>query len=162
MTSTVTEEATSKYLTFGLGDETYGVVIMKVQEIIGIMPVTKVPNTPKNVRGVINLRGKVIPVVDLRLKFHLEAKEDTNRTCIIVMQVERTDGTVIMGLIVDEVCEVVDLPSSSIEPAPSFGTQVNTEFIIGMGKLGDKVVTLLDMDRVLTQNEMSAAEAASE
>lgn len=153
--------ATEKYLTFALAEETYGVGILKVQEIIGIMPVTKVPNMPRNVRGVINLRGKVIPVVDLRLKFGLSAREDTDRTCIVVLQVNTGDDVITIGIIVDEVCEVVDMHNANIEAAPSFGSHVHTEFIEGMGKLGDKVVILLDMDRVLTDGELAVvAEAA--
>lgn len=152
---TAAGDATEKYLTFALAEETYGVGILAVQEIIGIMPVTKVPNMPKQVRGVVNLRGRVIPVVDLRLKFGLDEREDTDRTCIVVLQVHAGQDVITLGIIVDEVCEVVDMKNANIEPAPSFGSQVNTEFIEGMGKIADKVVILLDMDKVLTAGEMA-------
>lgn len=145
-----------KYLTFVLGDETYGLEILKVQEIIGMMNVTHVPRTPAFVRGVINLRGKVIPVIDLRLKFDMEGREDTDRTCIIVVQVVRDSQTVTMGIIVDEVSEVLDIADGQIEAPPALGTAVETQFILGMGKIGQKVVMLLDIDRVLTLTELSA------
>ncbi|KMQ50537.1 Positive regulator of CheA protein activity (CheW) [Chitinispirillum alkaliphilum] len=144
-----------KYLTFSLADEGYGIEILKVQEIIGIMNVTNVPRTPDFIRGVINLRGKVIPVVDLRVKFGLEKKDDTEKSCIIVVQVEESeDRTVVMGVIVDEVCEVLDIGADQIEPSPSFGASVNTDFIMGMGKTAQKVVMLLDVDKVLSKNEI--------
>ena len=143
-----------KYLTFQLDKEIYGLEILKVQEIIGMMNVTSVPRTPDFVRGVINLRGKVIPVVDLRLKFSMETKEDTERTCIIVVQISAASQMVIMGIIVDEVSEVLDVKSEQIEPAPSFGGSVSTDFILAMGKVGQKVIMLLDVDRVLSGGEM--------
>lgn len=145
-----------KYLTFSLGGEVYGLEILKVQEIIGIMTVTRVPRTPEFVRGVINLRGKVIPVVDLRLKFGLDKVVDTERTCIIVVQVTKDDTSVTMGVIVDEVSEVLDISGAQIEEAPEFGGQVDTEFIMGMGKIEKKVIMLLDVDRVLTGGEIEA------
>ena len=148
-------EKAGLYLTFELGPEVYGVEILKVQEIIGIMPVTQVPRTPDFVRGVINLRGKVIPVIDLRLKFGMEKREDTDRTCIIVVQVERGGVQVTMGLIVDEVSEVSDITAAQIEPPPSFGTEVNADFIMGMGKVGDVVVMLLDVDEVLAGADLT-------
>lgn len=147
-----------KYLTFQMGREIFGIEILKVQEIIGMMNVTKVPRTPDFVRGVINLRGKVIPVVDLRLKFNLTPKEDTDRTCIIVVQLSVQAGVVIMGLIVDEVSEVLNIGGSQIEAPPSFGARVDTEFILGMGKVGQKVVMLLDVDKVLSKGEVTAVE----
>jgi purine-binding chemotaxis protein CheW len=150
-----------KYLTFQLGREVFGIEILKVQEIIGIMNVTKVPRTPDFVRGVINLRGKVIPVVDLRLKFGLEARADTDRTCIIVVQLNVAAGLIIMGLIVDEVSEVLNIPGAQIEGAPSFGARVDTEFILGMGKVSQKVVMLLDVDKVLSKGEVTALEGTN-
>jgi purine-binding chemotaxis protein CheW len=148
-----------KYLTFELGTEIYGIEILKVQEIIGIMSITNVPKTPDYVRGVINLRGKVIPVVELRRKFRMPVVEDTERTCIIVVQVKGTDGPITMGILVDEVSEVVDIPAAQIEPAPTFGSSVNTTFILAMGKIGDRVVIMLDADRVLTIDEMQTVES---
>ncbi|MFA6244983.1 MAG: chemotaxis protein CheW [Candidatus Hydrogenedentales bacterium] len=145
-----------QYLTFVLGEEIYGLEILKVQEIIGMMTVTRVPRTPEYVRGVINLRGKVIPVIDLRSKFSMEVREDTSRTCIIVVQVKNANHQVTMGIIVDEVSEVLGVAGEQIEPAPSFGADVKTEFILGMGKVGSKVVMLLDVDKVLSWGEIAS------
>lgn len=143
-----------KYLTFRLGTEVYGLEILKVQEIIGIMSITSVPRTPDYVRGVINLRGRVIPVIELRKKFDLETVEDNERTCIIVVQVSSSSGPITMGILVDEVSEVVDVKLEQIEPAPAFGSSIDTAFILAMGKIGDHVVILLDVDRVLTFGEL--------
>ncbi len=148
-----------KYLTFKLGAEIYGLGILKVQEIIGMIPVTHVPRTPSYMRGVINLRGKVIPVVDLRLKFCMQPQQDTERTCIIVVQVRRSDQKIVMGLIVDEVSEVSDIAAGQIEPPPSFGSSVDTAFILGMGKVNEKVVMLLDTDKVLSNEETTLVTA---
>ncbi len=173
MTETVTTRGTGggsalmqgnlagKYLTFHLQQEVYGLAILKVQEIIGIMPVTKVPRVPEFVRGVINLRGKIIPVVDLRVHFGFSGQEDTTKTCFIVVQIARGDRKVVMGVIVDEVAEVIDLKSEQIEPAPSFGTTVNTDFILGMGKANQKVIMLLDIDEVLTHEQVAVVEQTS-
>ncbi len=140
-----------KFLTFLMANEKYGLEILKVREIIGMMDVTSVPTTPAFIRGVINLRGKVIPVIDLRLKFGMEAKEDTERTCIIVVRLAQTDQEMTMGIIVDEVSDVVDVSHDQIEPPPSFGVDIKTGFILGMGKFERKVMTMLDIDRVLTE-----------
>ncbi len=150
-----------KYLTFDLGDEVYGIGILKVQEIIGLMNVTKVPRTPECVRGVINLRGKVIPVMDLRLKFGMDKKEDTERTCIIVVQVAWERSEITMGILVDEVSEVVDIALEQIEDTPSFGVSVDTDFILGMGKVNDRVIMLLDSDKVLSGEELELSEQAA-
>ncbi|MBW8886308.1 MAG: purine-binding chemotaxis protein CheW [Fibrobacteres bacterium] len=146
-----------KYLTFQMGKEVYGIEILKVQEIIGMMPVTRVPKTPDFVRGVINLRGKVIPVIELRRKFGMETREDTDRTCIVVVQVTGAVGTVTMGLLVDEVSEVLNVGQEQIEAPPSFGAGVDTDFILGMGKVGQKVLMLLDADKVLSSEELVLA-----
>ena len=138
-----------KYLTFMLADEEYGLEILKVREIIGIMDITKVPQTPAFMQGVINLRGKVIPVIDLRTKFRLPRKEYDDQTCIIVV-----DVGILMGIIVDTVQEVHDIPTGEIEPPPQLGSSVDTSFILGMGKVDDKVKILLDIDRVLTTDEL--------
>ncbi len=143
-----------KYLTFRLANEEYGIEILKVQEIMGMMPVTHVPRTPEFVRGVINLRGKVIPVVDLRLKFAMEGKENTERTCIIVVQVGAGSGSMTMGFIVDEVCEVLDIPGQDIEEAPSFGASLDTAYILGMAKTKGSVKILVDIDKVLAAEEI--------
>ena len=153
--------AAGKYLTFQLGKEAYGIGIMKVQEIVGVMPVTRMPKLPHFVRGLVNLRGKVIPVFDLRLKFGLERKEDTDRTCIIVVRLS-LDGSrpgaaeVTLGVIVDEVSEVVNVPAEAIEPAPAFGSSVDVSFLLGVGKMGNKVVMLLDADRILPREELQS------
>ena len=144
-----------KYLTFVLADEEYGLEILKVREIIGMMDITAVPRTPDFVKGVINLRGKVIPVVDLRLKFGMEPTDTTEQTCIIVVNV----GNVEMGIIVDKVSEVLDISEDEIDDTPSFGVNVNTEFILGMGKAEDKVSILLDISKVLSADEMSVMAA---
>jgi purine-binding chemotaxis protein CheW len=147
-----------KFLTFLMANEKYGLEILKVREIIGMMDVTSIPTTPAFVRGVINLRGKVIPVVDLRLKFGMEAKEDTQRTCIIVVHLTHTAEEMTMGIIVDEVSDVLDINQDQIEPPPSFGPNIRTDFILGMGKVEQKVVTMLDIDRVLTEQEVALME----
>jgi purine-binding chemotaxis protein CheW len=144
-----------KYLTFRLAEEEYGLEILKVQEIIQMQAVTKVPRTPDYVRGVINLRGKVIPVIDLRKKFGLAAVADTEKTCIIVVQLTQGSGKLVMGIIIDEVKEVLDIKAENIEETPSFGASINTEFILGMGKIGHSVKILLDIDKVMSAKEMS-------
>lgn len=146
-----------KYLTFVLADEQYGLEILKVREIIGVMDITSVPQTPQYVKGVINLRGKVIPVIDLRLKFGMEELEHTEETCIIVVQV----GDVEMSVIVDMVSEVLDIDEDSIEDAPEFGVHVDTDFILGMGKTGQQVTILLNIDKVLTADELAVVNASA-
>jgi len=154
----VGEQLAGKYLTFRLADEEYGLEILKVQTIIQMQEVTKVPRTPDFIRGVINLRGKVIPVIDLRVKFGFEACEDTDKTCIVVVQVN-TEGNeaVTMGIVIDEVNEVPQIGADDIQETPSFGASVNTDFILGMAKLGDSVKILLDIDKVLSSSEIAAA-----
>ena len=155
-TSSVLTEKEGKYLTFVLGDEEYGLEILKVREIIGYMDITAVPRTPEYVKGVINLRGQVIPVVDLRAKFDMETAETTEKTCIIVVQIDHAGRGVNTGIVVDEVSEVLDIEGSDIEEAPSFGTDVDTNFILGMGKIGDSVKILLDIDKVLGGCDVAA------
>jgi purine-binding chemotaxis protein CheW len=145
-----------KYLTFILADEEYGLEILKVREIIGMMKITSVPKTPKYVKGVINLRGVIIPVIDLRLKFGLEETAYTEETCIIVVNVKMNENEVLMGIIVDTVSEVLDISADNIEEAPSFGGNVETEYILGMGKVKDGVKILLDIDKVLSSKELIA------
>lgn len=158
----VAEKLAGKYLTFKLADEEYGLEILKVQEIIQMQAVTKVPRTPDYVRGVINLRGKVIPVVDLRIKFRFSECEDTEKTCIIVVQVTNDANMIIMGIIIDEVKEVLDIDADNIEETPSFGASIDTEFILGMGKIENSVKILLDIDRVLSNDELFALKETSE
>ena len=138
-----------KYLTFSLAGEEYGIGILKVSEIIGMMPVTPVPQTPDFVKGVINLRGKVIPVIDLRLRFGLDATSYTERTCIIVVEIHGESGSVPMGIVVDAVSEVLNIRGTDIENTPTFGVKLNTDFILGMAKTGGSVKILLDIDKVL-------------
>ena len=149
-----------RYLTFSMAREEYGLEILKVQEIIGMMNVTRVPRTPDFIRGVINLRGKVIPVIDLRRKLQFEGREDTDRTCIIVVQVQQGDTPVTMGIIVDSVSEVLNVSASQIEPSPEFGFNISTEFILGMGKVDKRVIILLDADRILSTGELDEATAS--
>ncbi len=156
------EAKIEKFLTFTLGDEEYGVEILKVREIIGLMDITPVPHTPEFIKGVINLRGKVIPVVDLRLKFGLAPKEYDEKTCIIVVEINTSSGPMLMGIVVDSVSEVLNIPTSDIESTPQFGTQVDTRFILGMAKAKDRVKILLDIDKVLTQEEIGVVNQAAE
>jgi purine-binding chemotaxis protein CheW len=150
------KELAGKYLTFKLADEEYGIEILKVMEIIKLMDITAVPRTPHYVRGVINLRGKVIPVIDLRKKFDMDTIEDTDETCIIVVNVRREGSDVQMGILVDTVSEVLDIQAGEIEPAPKFGSSVHTEFIMGMAKAKGQVKILLDIDSILTGSEVDA------
>ena len=149
-------------LTFLMANEKYGLEILKVREIIGMMDITAVPTIPAYVRGVINLRGKVIPVIDLRLKFGMEAKEDGQRTCIIVVNLARTAQELTMGIIVDEVADVINIGQSQMEPPPSFGANIRTDFILGMGKVDHRVMTLLDIDRVLSGEEIAILDKATQ
>ena len=149
-----------KYLTFSLADEEYGIGILKVKEIIGMMSVTSVPQTPGFVKGVINLRGKVIPVVDLRLKFGMEESAYTERTCIIVVEVTNRRGRVQIGIIVDAVSEVLNIKAGDIEETPTFGTSFDSDFILGMAKIEGSVKILLDIDRILSHDEVALLEEA--
>lgn len=155
------ETRAGKYLTFKLADEDYGISLLKVREIIGMMPITGVPRTPEFVKGVINLRGKVIPVSDLRLRFGMPEYEYDDRTCIIVVEVEGKESTVQMGVVVDAVTEVLPVQDQEVVPAPEFGASVDTRYIRGMANMDGGVKILLDIDRVLTAEEITAlAEAA--
>lgn len=155
------DSVAGKYLTFQLAAEEYGLEILKVQEIIGIMDITRVPRMPGFIRGVINLRGKVIPVIDLRRKFGMESQEDTDKTCIIVVQIAQKDKLVTTGIIVDEVSEVLDISEDQIEDAPSFGADIDTEFILAMGKVGQKVLMFLEIDKVLSNKDFEVLEETS-
>lgn len=154
---------TRKYLTFVLGHESYGVGVLKVREIIRMLDITNVPQMPPYVKGVINLRGKVVPVVDLRVKFALAKAENTERTCIVVVEVKSRNGSkMLMGMIVDAVEEVVTIPPADVEPTPDFGGNISTEYILGMAKVRGSVKTLLDIDGVLTADSLNLlAEAAN-
>ena len=144
-----------KYLSFRLGEETYGVAVARIREIIQHQPITSVPQMPFHVRGVLNLRGKVIPVVDMRLKFALGDGSVTERTCIIVVQYDCPErGQILAGLIVDAVDEVRSIPSTEIEERPALGTSVDNECILGLTKIEDEVVTLLNIERILTEETL--------
>lgn len=151
-----------KYLTFKLVNEEYGLEILKVREIIGLMGITVVPRTPPYIRGVINLRGKVIPVVDLRLKFGMASTEDTKETCIIVVDVPRDGEAVQMGILVDTVSEVLDIKAEDIEETPSFGAGFNADFILGMAKAKGSVKILLNIEAVLSREDLSQIGAVLE
>ena len=146
-----------KHLTFLLCEEEYGIEILKVREIVGLMDVTTVPQTDNYIKGVVNLRGKVIPVIDLRLKFSMQEAEPTQETCIIVVEVSNT----LVGVVVDSVSEVLDIKNSEIEKAPQFGQDVDTKFITGLGKAKGKIVILLDINEVLTHEELETVEQLS-
>ncbi len=150
-----------KYLTFALGEEEYGLAILKVREIIKIMAITAVPRTPHHVKGVINLRGQVISVVDLRAKFGMPEVERTVQTCIIVVDIRHGDRKVNTGIIVDRVSEVLNVLDDHIEDAPSFDAGVDSDFILGMGKIGNTVKILLDIDKVLGADDIVEASAAN-
>jgi purine-binding chemotaxis protein CheW len=150
-----------KYLTFTLAGEEYGIGILKIREIIGMMSITSVPQAPGFVKGVINLRGKVIPVIDLRLRFGMPAMDYTERTCIIVVQIDLPETTINIGIVVDSVSEVLNISGGDIEDAPMFGTQLNTNYILGMAKIEGGVKILLDIDKVLTENEIGLLEKAA-
>ena len=147
-----------KYLTFSLENEQYGIGILKIKEIIGMIPITPVPRTPEYVKGVINLRGKVIPVIDLRQRFLMGVVDSTDRTCIIVVEIESRSGTVMMGILVDSVSEVLNIKGDEIEDTPTFGTKVDTDYILGMAKMDGGVKILLDIDKVLSEGEVSDLE----
>jgi len=145
---------TGKFLTFTLEDEEYGIGILEVKEIIGMMPVTSVPRTPDFVKGVVNLRGKVIPVIDLRLKFSMDSIPYTDRTCIIVVEIDSDDTTVLIGILVDAVSEVLNIGREDIEDPPQFGTSLDTDYILGMAKMEGGVKILLDINKILSQEEV--------
>lgn len=143
-----------KYLTFRLGPEEYGFEIKKVREIIGMIDITRLPRTPGFVKGVVNLRGKVIPVVDLRLKFSMDERPYDERTCIIVVEAHDGNEVIPMGVIVDSVTEVLNVSSEDLEPVPDFGVEVDTGFILAMAKGREIVRALVDIDKVLTTDEL--------
>jgi len=146
---------TTQYLTFTLADEVFALDITKVREVLDFTSVTRVPRTPEFMRGVINLRGSVVPVVDLRLKFGMSRTENSVNTCIIITEVTVDDDTTVLGALADSVQEVLDLDPGSIAPAPRIGTRLRTEFIRGMGKRDDRFIMILDIDRVFSADELS-------
>ncbi len=159
-TKTKPDERSGKYLAFHLGAEEFAIRVLTVREIMGLQEITVVPQTPEYLKGVINLRGRVIPVVDLRLRFGMAQVEYTQRTCIIVAQVQGESDKIPMGIVVDGVSEVLNLASADIEDTPDFGVSLPTPFILGMAKIKGKVNILLDIDRVLTGQELRSVAAA--
>jgi purine-binding chemotaxis protein CheW len=153
-----TDHRAGKYLTFHLGTEEFGIRIMQVREIIGVQDITSVPQTPPYVRGVINLRGKVTPVISLRMKFGMPAIENTQRTCIIVVQVQGETGPLLLGTLVDGVSEVATLAEGDIEDTPDFGGAVDLPYILGMAKTKGRVIILLDIDAALNAQELTGIE----
>ena len=153
-----TSDIEGKFLTFVLGEEIYGIEILKASEIIGLMDITTVPQTPDYMKGVINLRGKVIPVIDLRKKFSMQEGVHTQETCVIVVEVNSSS----IGLIVDSVSEVSDITGEEIENAPSYGQGIDTSFIMGLGKVKNKIIILLDIDAVLSTEELEMVEELAE
>ena len=149
------EFAGGKFLTFLLSSEEYGIPIHKIKEIIGIMEITNIPKTPDFIKGVINLRGKIIPVMDLRLKFELGEEAYNQRTCIIVVDIDCNGMRKLMGIVVDTVSEVVNLQKSEIEAPPQYGGSVDTSFLTGMGKAKGKVILLLDIEKILDSEEQA-------
>lgn len=149
-------EKEGKYLTFALGAEEYGLEILKVREIVGYMEITAVPQTPVYVKGVINLRGQVIPVIDLRAKFGMETTGITDETCIIIVEINQGNHDYSVGIVVDHVEEVLDMDGQNIEEPPHFDASVNTDFILGIGKVGESVKILLDIDKVLAGQDSTS------
>lgn len=150
-------ELTQQYLTFGLGDETFAVDVSKAREVLDGINITKVPQTPDYMLGVINLRSSVVPVIDMRLKFGMEASERTVDTCIIVLEIAVDGEAIIIGALADSVQEVLDISANQIEPPPRLGTKLNTDFILGMGNCDDEFVIILDIDLVFTTDELAMA-----
>ena len=150
-----------KYLTFTLAEEEYGIGILKIKEIIGLLPITSVPQTPEFVKGVVNLRGKVIPVMDLRLRFGMPSIDYSERTCIIVVEIGEQAGTILVGIVVDAVSEVLNIKGDDIEKTLIFGTKVNTDYILGMAKMEGGVKILLDIHQVLSSDDLSLLSQAA-
>ncbi|GAB7027656.1 chemotaxis protein CheW [Geotalea toluenoxydans] len=152
-------EGATQYLTFTLDDEVFALDIGKVREVLDYTTVTKVPQTPEFMRGVINLRGNVVPVVDMRLKFGINATENTVNTCIIIVEVDVDGEITILGAMADSVQEVLDLEPDQIEPPPRIGTKMRTDFIRGMGKRDEQFIMILDIDRIFSGEELAAVQA---
>ncbi len=151
---------TTQYLTFKLENEVFALEIAKVREVLDFTAITKVPRTPEFMRGVINLRGSVVPVIDMRLKFGMTKTENTVNTCIIIVEIHLDGETTVLGALADEVQEVIELGAGQIEPAPKIGTRLRTEFIRGMGKRDDRFVIILDIDRLFSVDELSLVQDA--
>lgn len=155
------DHQSGKYLTFVLAEESYGIGILKIKEIIGMRPITPVPKLPEFMKGVINLRGKIIPITDLRLRFGFESIPYNERTCIIVVEITIKERAIEMGIIVDSVSEVLNIRGDQIEPTPEFGAQLDSGYLLGIAKVEDGVKILLDIDKVFSDQEMAAIEKAA-
>ena len=153
---------TSQYLTFSLGEDIFAIDVTMAKEVLDFTDVTRVPQTPDYMLGVINLRGSVVPVVDMRLKFGMENTDTTRDSCVIVVEVDVDGEPVTVGAMADSVREVMDMTPDQIEPPPRIGTKLNTEFIKGMGNLGDKFVIILDINRVFSADDLAFAQNAGE
>lgn len=162
MDLTMADDRGGKYLVFHLAREEFGIRVLKVREIMGIQDITAVPQTPAHIKGVINLRGKVVPVVDLRLKFGLPEQEYTQRTCIVVVQVQSEAGPVLIAIVVDGVAEVLTLNATDIEDTPDFGDGTATPFLLGMAKVKGQVKILLEIDRVLASQDLRGLNALTQ
>lgn len=156
------DELSSQYLTFMLGDEYYGVDILRVQEIKGWTPVTAIPNTPKYIKGVLNLRGTIVPIVDLRNRFNLESEEYTALTVIIVLSIQSEQSTRVVGVVVDSVSDVMNVSAENIKPTPELGSGVQTDFIHGMATTDDQMAMLLDIDKMMSLDELTVMEAVKD
>ena len=154
--------SSQQYVTFSLGEELFGVEVTRAREILSVTPITKVPQTPEYLLGVINLRGQVVPVIDMRLKLNLPVSEETEDTCIIVVEVQVDGEAIIVGALADAVREVLEIRSDQIEPAPRLGTRLKTEFISGMGKVEEQFLILLNIDRVFSSDELAIVQDAGQ
>lgn len=153
---------TTQFLTFSLGDDVFAIDVIKAKEILDFTEVTQVPQTPDYMLGVINLRGSVVPVIDMRRKFNMEIVDRTRNTCIVVVEVDVDGDSVTVGALADSVCEVIDLSATQIEPPPRIGTKLNTEFIKGMGNIDDRFVIILDIDKVFSVDDLTMAKNLTE
>jgi purine-binding chemotaxis protein CheW len=151
-------EKESKYLTFSLNEEEYGIGVLKIKEIIGMMPIAAVPKTPDFVKGIINLRGKMVPVIDLRVRFGISVAQYVDRSCIVVVEIDGKTGITPTGIIVDSVSEVLNIKPEDIESPPSTGTYADTEYILGTARMNGRVKILLDIQSVLTKSEVKSLE----
>ena len=161
MTNTKTDPLQTQYLTFVVGEEEYGVRILRAKEIIEYGVITTIPNAPQFIRGVINLRGSVVPVVDLAVKFGGAPCAPTRRSCVVVVEVERDGQQTVMGIMADRVTQVAELPDDAIEPVPPFGTGVRTDWLLGLGRTDRRFILLLNTDRVLTDLDIGQLDAAA-
>jgi len=157
MSDTTIIEA-EQYLTFTLGEEYYAIDVSKIKEVLEIQPITRIPKTPPYMRGVINVRGGVVPIIDLRTKFGMEEIEETVDTCIIVLEIGLQNETINVGAVADTVSEVIELPREEIEPTPKIGTRLNTAFIDGLGKYDEHFLIILNIDKIFTEEEILTAE----